>query len=93
MQLNPESTRRGRVVQGIGIFFILLAMCLSVLNRLEDGPWWVLALNAFTCGMGGFIIAGPGAGMVRSAKRHRAYMEQHRQWMAIIRDYEGDDLS
>jgi hypothetical protein len=76
-----ESTRQGRCWQAGAIIWALLGIGL--------GTWYVLAgfaymlwAPAIMLAGATYIVFGPGQSMVRTAREHKAFMDNHRKVMA-----------
>lgn len=79
---NLESTRSGWFFRGLGVFFMLLAIGLTVMDLIFDSAIWPVNLVTLGCGFWCFHI---GTRMIRSARKHRQFMEAHRAEIARLR--------
>ena len=79
---NLESTRRGRVFQCFGVFWIAYGIADAVWIRLDGQPLWITLINAITITGGFYTMLGPGRRMVNTAREHKAFMDNHRRVMA-----------
>jgi hypothetical protein len=78
-----ESTRPGRIIQAFGVLLICLGIGLAAYDSLVT-PLWVTLINAVTISNGLWCVFGPGRLMVREAREHKAFMDEHRKRAADL---------